>query len=128
MIPHADTMKESQTEEYMAKAKQGPVALLTVWKNEPPTLGTSLAQWFVFCILVGINAAYISSAALEAGAYYLDVFRFAGTTAFLAYCFGLIQNSIWNKKSWRATIYSLIDGLIYALLTAGVFGWLWPAA
>ena len=127
MIPHANTMKESQTEEYMAKATQGPVALLTVWKSEPPTLGKSLAQWFVYSVVVGINAAYIAGAALEPGARYLDVFQFVGTVSFLAYGFALIQNSIWNNKSWRATIYTLIDSFIYALLTAGVFGWLWPA-
>lgn len=126
MIPHADTMKESQTEEYMNKAKQGPVALLTVWENAPPTLGKSLMQWFVFCLLVSINAAYLAGAANGPGAYYLDVFRFAGTVSFLAYGFGLIQNSIWNKKSWRATFYTLFDSLIFGLLTAGIFGWLWP--
>ena len=46
MIPHANTMKESQTEEYASRATSGPVALLTVWKNEVPTMGKSLTQWF----------------------------------------------------------------------------------
>jgi hypothetical protein len=34
--------------------------------------------------------------------------------------------SIWYHRDWSTTIRSTIDGLIYALLTAGVFGWLWP--
>ena len=28
--------------------------------------------------------------------------------------------------SWRYTLHTVFDGLIYALLTAGTFGWLWP--
>jgi hypothetical protein len=29
-------------------------------------------------------------------------------------------------RSWIRTLKSMFDGLIYALLTASVFGWLWP--
>jgi hypothetical protein len=93
----------------------------------PPKLGKSLVQWFVYCIVVGILAAYVSSRAVGPGADYLAVFRFAGTTAFIAHAVGLWQNSIWYKRSWSWTLKSTFDGLIYALLTAGTFGWLWPA-
>ena len=34
--------------------------------------------------------------------------------------------SIWYHTTWSFTVKELIDGLVYALLTAGVFGWLWP--
>jgi hypothetical protein len=27
---------------------------------------------------------------------------------------------------WGTTIKEVIDGLVYGLLTAGTFGWLWP--
>jgi hypothetical protein len=73
-----------------------------------------------------VFAAYISSRALKTGAHYLDVFRFAGTTAFAGYSLALLQNSIWVKRRWGSTLKSMFDGLIYALLTAGTFGWLWP--
>ena len=33
---------------------------------------------------------------------------------------------IWYRRSLLTTIKSSVDGLIYALLTAGTFGWLWP--
>ncbi len=42
------------------------------------------------------------------------------------YALALPQNSIWWAKNWGATIRSMIDGLVYGLLTAGTFGWLWP--
>ena len=50
----------------------------------------------------------------------------AGVTAFVGYALALWQMSIWYRRSWGTTLRSTIDGLIYALLTAGVFGWLWP--
>jgi hypothetical protein len=38
----------------------------------------------------------------------------------------LLQNSIWYRRSWGTTFKSMFDGLVYGLLTAGTFGWLWP--
>jgi hypothetical protein len=89
-------------------------------------MGTELFLWFLYCVGVSIFAAYIASRALGYGAQYLDVFRFAGATAFAAYGVGLMQESIWWRRKWSATIKSMIDGLVYALLTAGTLGWLWP--
>ena len=76
--------------------------------------------------MVGIFAAYIAGRALPSGSPYLSVFRFAGCTAFVGYGLALWQNTIWYHRSWITTFKSNIDGLIYGLLTAGVFGWLWP--
>ena len=57
---------------------------------------------------------------------YLQVFRVSGTTAFLTYAGALPIGSIWFKRKWSATLRHMLDGLVYALLTAGCFGWLWP--
>ena len=91
-------------------------------------MGSSLIQWLVYCVLVGMFAAYLTGRAVGPGADYLAVFRFAGTAAFSAYALALLQNSIWYKRKWSATLKSVFDGFIYASLTAGVFGWLWPSA
>jgi hypothetical protein len=77
-------------------------------------------------VVVEIFAAYIAGRALSAGAPYLHVFRFAGATAFVGYSLALWQMSIWYRRAWSSTIKATVDGLIYALLTGGVFGWLWP--
>lgn len=50
----------------------------------------------------------------------------AGVTAFAGYSLALWQNTIWYKRSVVTTLKSTLDGLVYALCTAGVFGWLWP--
>jgi hypothetical protein len=54
------------------------------------------------------------------------VFKFVAVAALLAYAVGHAHQSIWYRQRWRTTLNYFIDGLIYSLLTAGVFGWLWP--
>jgi hypothetical protein len=54
------------------------------------------------------------------------VFQFAGATAFFGFALALWQQTIWYSRSVVTTLKSTIDGLIYALVTAGVFAWLWP--
>jgi hypothetical protein len=110
---------------FQEKFKAGPRAMMTVIGGDVG-MGKQLFQWFVYTIVIGITAAYISGRALGPGAHYLKVFRFAGATAFYGYTLALWQASIWYKKSWGTTLRSSIDGLVYALLTAGFFGWLWP--
>lgn len=126
MVPRASGSAEMRSPEYAAKVNQGPVLILTVLPNGMISMGVSLAQWFAYSVVVSLFAGYIASRALGPGADYLDVFRFAGTTAFAGYALGMYQMSIWYKRSWSLTLKSTFDGLIYALVTAGTFGWLWP--
>jgi hypothetical protein len=89
-------------------------------------IGRNMIFWFIYSLVIGVLVAYVSGRAVLPGGSYLQVFRFAGVTAFISYSVGLWQMSIWYCRSWATTITSTIDGLIYALLTAGTFGWLWP--
>lgn len=126
MMPRASSMKDMSSPEFTEKMKKGPVMIFTVVPNGPATMGKSLTLWFLYSVLVGFFAAYLTGRTLAAGAEYLEVFRYVGTTAFLGYSLALLQTSIWYRRAWSTTIKSMIDGLIYALVTAGVFGWLWP--
>ena len=126
MLPRCTSHAEMKTPEFTEKLKKGPVMMMTVMPNGPFAMGGPLALWFIYGIVVSIFAAYVTGRALPAGAEYLAVFRFAGTTAFIGYALALWQMSIWYKRAWSATMKATLDGLIYALLTAGVFGWLWP--
>lgn len=125
-VPYAGSPDASRSPEFVEKMKKGPVLLMTVLRSGPPTMGTSLALWFFYAVVVGVFAAYIAGRALQPGAHYLAVFRFVGCSAFMGYSLALLQHSIWYKRNWGTTARSMIDGLIYGLLTAGVFGWLWP--
>jgi len=126
VMPHCGSHKATKDPAFIAKMKQGPVAFLTVMPNGPATMGRSLTLWFVYCLAVSLFAAYIASHALAPGARYLSVFRFAGATAFIGYAVALWQNTIWYKRALATTLKANIDGLVYAFLTAGTFGWLWP--
>lgn len=126
LMPCPVTPAAMRSTEFQDKMKRGPVAMMTMMESGPPTMGPQLVMWFVYCVVVGVFAAYVAGRALGPGAEYLQVFRFAGTTAFVGYSLALWQNSIWYKRAWSTTLKSTFDGLIYALLTAGTIGWLWP--
>ncbi len=55
------------------------------------------------------------------------MFRVTGTVAFACYAMAHMQRSIWFYQKWSTTLKNMFDGLVYAVLTAGAFGWLWPA-
>ena len=93
--------------QFLEKYKKGPVLMMTVMPPAPggtPAMGAQLTQWFVYCVLVCIVAAYVTGRALGPGAPYLEAFRFAGCAAFTAYAMALPQHSIWYKRSWGTTL------------------------
>jgi hypothetical protein len=125
-MPRPANQADMKSPGFLEKMKKGPVAVMTIRPSGPPSMGKPLAWWFIYCVIVGFFAAYIAGRALPPGAPYLQVFRFVGASAFLGYTLALWQTVIWYGRSSMTTTKSTIDGLIYALLTAGTFGWLWP--
>jgi hypothetical protein len=126
IIPYCQEMKEMQSPEMQKKFTEGPVAVLNLRRPGPPTMGGALAQWFLYSLVISFFIAYIASHTLAPGTRYLEVFRVVGAIGFLAYAAGQVPQSIWMGKPWRITWKEALDGLIYGLLTAGTFGWLWP--
>ena len=126
MVPRCDNMADMKKPEFKAKMEQGPIMILTVRPNGELGMGRQMALWFVFCLVVSVFAAYVTGRALGQGSPYLSVFRFAGVSSFLGYALALWSEHIWFWRSFRVTFTSTIDGLLYALVTAGTFGWLWP--
>ncbi len=120
------THKDMKSPALIEKYKQGPVGFLNIMPNGPPAMPKFLGLWFAYCLLVGFFVAYLAAHTLALGTHYLTVFRVVGTAAFLAYGLGNLSNGIWKGQMWGAVIKEVIDGLVYALLTAGTFGWLWP--
>ena len=112
--------------EFQAKMLKGPRFLITVMAAGPMSMGSQLVQWFLFLVVVAIFTAYVTGLAHGPGTEYLRVFQVAGCVSFMGYSFAAIPNSIWWKRNWGMTIRMLVDGLLYGLLTAGTFGWLWP--
>jgi hypothetical protein len=106
------------------KMQEGPIAMIAIMTAGMPKMGAMLVLSFLFNILVSVLCAYMVSRTLAADASYLQVFRVAGTTAFAAYGFAYIQESIWFGRPYAVTARNLLDAFLYALLTGGAFGWL----
>jgi hypothetical protein len=120
------THKDMKSPAIQEKYKQGPVGLLTVFPSGPPAMPKFLGLWFVYCLLTGLFTAYLTGRTVPFGAHYRVVFRVAGTAAFMTYSLGPLANGIWKGLPWSMVFKESFDGLIYSLLTAGTFGWLWP--
>ena len=128
VMPFAGGMEAMRSDVYREKVDRGPVAFFTVLRPGAVfSMGPMLVQWFLYSVMVGIVCAYLAGRLLPAGEGYLQVFRVTGTVAFACYSMALMQRSIWYSQSWSATLKSMFDGLVYASMTAGAFGWLWPA-
>ncbi len=120
------THKDMKSPAVLEKFKQGPVGFITVFPSGPPNLPKFLGLWFGYCLVIGVFVAFLTAHTVNPGALYPAVFRVVGTAAFLAYGLGNLSNSIWKGQPWSMTLKESFDGLVYALLTAGTFGWLWP--
>jgi hypothetical protein len=125
MFPYGDH-KEMKSPAMQEKYKQGPVGMMTIFPSGPPAMPKYLISWFAYCLVIGFFTAYLTGHTVAAGVNYLAVFRVAGTAAFMAYGLGNLSNGIWKGQPWGMTIKEVVDGLVYGLLTAGTFGWLWP--
>ena len=126
MLPRPSSREEMRTPQFAEKFKRGPVVMLTVFPGGSMGMGKQLVQWFVYAVVVGGFAGYVAGRALAPGAPFRSVFCFTGVTAVVGYSLALWQMSIWYRRSWLTTTKATVDGVIYALLTAGTFGWLWP--
>ena len=126
VMPFCASPADMKQPEFQEKFKRGPLMIATVWKADTMAIGAQLGQWFVFTVVVSLFAGYVSSRALGPGAEYLTVSQMASTTAFLGYAMSHWSHVIWYKRSASAALKATFDGIVYGLLTGGVFGWLWP--
>lgn len=128
MFPCAESMKDMGTPEMQAKMKQGPIGWMTVLPSGGFNIGPSLIWWFVFSLIVGALTAYAGWYGLGASDDAMRVFRVTGVAAVLGYAIGHFHDSIWKGQRWGVTGKFIFDGVVYGLLTAATFTWLWPDA
>jgi hypothetical protein len=126
IIPYCADMKDMESPEMQQKYIEGPVGVLHLRRPGPPTMGPMLLQWFLFVLVVSFFLGYLAAITIEPGAQYLRVFRVVGVAGFLAYAAGQVPAAIWMGKPWPVAWKEVFDGLVYGLITAGTFGWLWP--
>ena len=100
--------------------------MMVVLPSGVPAMGKQFVQWILYCLAISLLVAYVAAATLPAGTAYLKVFQVTGTVGVLAYGGAAAQGAIWFGHTWSRTVKDMLDGVIYGLLSAGIFGWLWP--
>ena len=128
VMPFCKDGKEMASPEMQRKYTEGPNVVMFVRENGAVQLGPFLGKWFAYTLVVSLLVGYLARATLAPGAEYLQVFQVVGAAAWFAYAWAIPSDSIWMGKRWSATLIYMLDGLIYAALTAGAFAWLWPKA
>lgn len=126
MFIHCHDMKELNDPEMKKRFEEGPLGTLNVWVGVP-SMPRNLVLTFVVYLLISLFIAYLASLGVR-GSGFVEVFRFTGTAAVMAYTLGWLCNSIWFRQPPRAFFNDLADSIVYSLLTGFVFAWLWPAA
>lgn len=127
-LPFCTDMKALEDPEMRKRFDDGPVAMITVMPKGMPPMGKNIALQVTYFLVGALLVGYCASLALAPGADYLVVFRLTSAVAFLAYAWAVIPFAIWYGHPWSVTAKYLLDGLIYGLVTAGAYAWLWPAA
>ncbi len=123
MFPFCD-MAQMKEPAFQEKMKNNPNGAVTVWAGSV-NMGKNLVLSLITYLVIGVFVAYIGWHAMNGEAVqYMDVFRMCGAAAFMAHGLGMLTHMIWFQVKGFWTY--LFDNLVYALLTAGVFGWLWP--
>lgn len=126
VFPHCIDMKQMQEEATMSKFIEGPIGFLTIRKSGPPTMGPALLMWFVFTVLIAAFAALIVVQGLGLQANPRMAGHMIGLISLLAYCGGSIQSAIWMGKPWGSVAKDMLDGFIYATISALTFMCFWP--
>jgi hypothetical protein len=124
IAPHVDW--KNTTPEQRAALQSKPAAYLIVRNPGKFSMAAAIPAYFIYILVICIFVAYLAGHTLGPGTHYLQVFRVAGTAGILAFAFNTIADSIWYGKPWGVTVKHIIDGVIFGLLIAGTFGWLWP--
>jgi hypothetical protein len=125
-FPWAGSMAEMKAPAFVEKQNKGPVGFLTITPSGPFNMGRAMGLWISYLLVIGVCVAYLTGRVLPPGAHYLQVFRVVGTVAFLAYSGSHVPGAIWWGRPLAGALKEVADGLLYGLLTAGAFGWLWP--
>jgi len=117
-----EAMKSPKVEKAL---NEGPVGHLSLWQT-PLTMGGKMVATFIVYLVVSTLIAYLTRVALPGAAPFAKVFQVAATAGILAYCFSFIPNAVWFGSYKRTIVASILDGIVYGLITGALFAWRWP--
>lgn len=127
MYPNCQNAKDMKSEAFQTRWKSGPWGTINVM-GQQPNFAMNLLKTFIAYGVITIIVAYLAGIALAPGADYMEVFRVVATAGILGHCMGALAGSFFMGTPTRFILTCFIDGVIFALITAGVMASMWPAA
>ncbi|MFI5250513.1 MAG: hypothetical protein ACHQTF_11110 [Gemmatimonadales bacterium] len=127
VLPYAMGPGAMKDPAIVQKMTEGPTGFLLLRRPSGPAMGPALGQWFVLTLVIAFLVGYVAALTIAPGADHMGVFRVVSAIAFLAYAGSQAQEAIWRAVPWAAVIKTIIDGLVFALVTGGLFAVMWPA-
>ncbi len=124
-FPHPVDRKQCRDPEFIKKWERGPAGLLTIYPKVSmgKNMVLTLLTYVVVSTLIGYVAWQVQG---SLGGDKVKIFQVVGTMGVLSYAFAFIPNQIWFGAYPRAIAMCVIDGVVYGLVTGGVFALLWP--
>jgi len=124
LFPHAHGAEQMASPEYKEKLATRCRGMLVLWAT-PPNMGRAIALTFAYFLVVAFATGYIASVAFAPAAARIDVFRLVFTVGLLCHAASPFPAVFWFRQRWAMNV---LDGVAYAVITAGLFAWLWPGA
>ena len=124
-FPDCQDHSKMKDPEFIKKVTDGPVGVVHVW---PPgmKMGGKMIGSFVFYVVVSVLVALLATITLHRGEDWHSVFHVTALAAIMSYCLASIPQGIWFNVPIRNMITTLIDGLVFGLITAAIFALMWP--
>ena len=123
VFPHTTDPAEMQTDAFKARQSKSN-GMLVLWPSAP-NMGANIAKTLAFFFVAAFSIGYLASLGLPYGASFGDVFRFVVVAGLLTHCAGQFPSVFWFRR--RVAMDSL-DGVVFAIVTALIFAFFWPAA
>ncbi len=121
MFPFAANGNEAGTPEF--KTRQACSGMLIRWAT-PLNMGAAIGKTLAFFMVAAACIGYLAGLAIPTpSADAAHVFRVVGTTGILTHCFAHFPHVFWFR---RRIAMEVLDGIIFAMITAGIFAALWP--
>ena len=125
-LPHCTEMKDMQKPETMQKFVEGPVGFLTLRSTGAPAMGGTLLQWFAFTLVIAAAAGALALQSFGIDGNPRQAAHLVGIVSLLVYAGGNVPEGIWMGRPWISVLKHVIDGVIYGVISAVTFLWLWP--
>ena len=90
------------------------------------SMGKNMLFWFIYVVIIQVFIAYLTGIARPAGSGFMEVFQVAGATGVLGFAGACAPEAIWMGRQWSNVMKNILDGVIYGLISAATFAWLWP--